>query len=82
MKVAIKDIAYYLPERIVTNDELQKQNPSWNMSRIEERVGVRKRHISHDDETALDLSLRACNKLFSTNGDLKEKIDGKRAEHV
>jgi len=76
MRVKINDIAYYLPERIVTNEELKKENPSWDMSLIEERVGVLKRHIARDDETALDLSVQACEKLFSKNKDAKEQIDG------
>jgi 3-oxoacyl-[acyl-carrier-protein] synthase-3 len=75
MRVKIKDIDYYLPERLVTNEELQRENPNWDMSSIEERVGVLRRHIAGDDETALDLSVQACKKLFSRSEDAKEQID-------
>lgn len=76
MRVKIKDIAYYLPERIVTNEELQKENPNWDMSLLIERVGVLKRHIVRDNETALDLSFQACKRLFFKNKDAKQQIDG------
>lgn len=76
MKAKIKDIAYYLPERIVTNKELHKENPDWDINLLEERVGVLKRHIARDNETALDLSFQACSKLFSENKDAQGKIDG------
>lgn len=76
MRVQIKDIAYYLPECVVTNEELHEKNPSWDMALVEERSGVLKRHIARDDETALDLAFRACEKLFSRNEDLPGQIDG------
>ncbi len=76
MRVKIKDIAYYLPEHIVTNEDLHKENPDWDMGLIEERVGVMKRHVARDNETALDLSFNACKKLFSKNNDAKTQIDG------
>ena len=30
MKAYIKDIAYYLPERVLTNDEIAKEFPEWS----------------------------------------------------
>ena len=76
MKAKIKNIDYYLPECVVTNQQLKNENPNWEMSSIEERVGVLKRHIARDDETALDLAFAACKKLFSKNKNAKEEIDG------
>ncbi len=75
MRLKIKDIAYYLPEKIVTNDELHKENPTWDMDLLEERTGVEERHVAGDDETALDLAFRACEGLLSDNKDLRSKID-------
>ena len=54
MGIKIEDIAYHLPERIVTNEELGEENPHWNMGQVEERSGVLRRHIAGDDETSLD----------------------------
>lgn len=76
MKVTIKDIAYYFPEQLVTNEDLSRENPHWDMHAIEERVGVTKRYVAAEGETALDLSLKACDKLFSRHKDIAKKIDG------
>lgn len=76
MKAKIKAIEYYLPERVVTNEELKKENPQWDMNIVEERVGVLKRHIAGEKETALDLAFQACRKLFSKDADLKKQVDG------
>ena len=74
MGLIIKSIEYFLPETIVTNDDLQKENPDWNLEKVTERSGVYKRHIANEDETAYDLSIKACDKLFQTND--KSKVDG------
>ena len=76
MRVEIKDIAYYLPERVVDNEELHEQNPGWDMNLVEQRSGVLRRCIAGEDETSLDLALKACAKLLSRNTGLREQIDG------
>lgn len=74
MGLIIKSIEYYLPETIVTNNDLQKENPDWKLKKIVEKTGVVQRHIASKDETAFDLSVKACDKLFQTND--KSEIDG------
>ena len=74
MGLIIKSIEYYLPDNIITNDDLQKENPDWNLDRVAEKSGVYQRHIAGKNETAFDLSVKACDKLFQTND--KSKIDG------
>lgn len=76
MRVKIKHIEYFLPEHIVTNQELHEENPDWDMARAEKRTGVVKRHVARKDETALDLSLQACKRLFSTHENAQSQIDG------
>ncbi len=76
MGTKIQDIAYYLPEKVVTNEDLQAEHPSWEMSQVEARAGVHTRHIAGPNETALDLSLEACKKLFDQRGDARERLDG------
>ena len=73
MGVKIANIEYYLPEKVVTNDQLAKQFPDWSSDKIEKKVGIRERHIVKEDETALDLALRASKKVFK-NYDM-DKID-------
>ena len=65
MKVFIKAISYYLPERIVTNDELVHEFPEWNVEKVAQKVGVDSRHIAGDDETAGDLAEKAALNLFA-----------------
>lgn len=65
MRARIEAIEYELPDRVVTNDDLARENPSWDMARVEEKSGVAERRIAADGETALDLALRACRRLFA-----------------
>jgi len=73
MGVKIADIEYYLPEKIITNDQLAKEFPAWSSEKIEKKVGIRERHIVKEDETALDLAFEASRKTLE-NYD-KNKID-------
>jgi 3-oxoacyl-[acyl-carrier-protein] synthase-3 len=75
MGVIIKQIEYYLPEKVVTNLELAQKNPEWNIERIEEKSGVKKRHVAGPDQTALDLAIKAVEKLFASGGISKDQID-------
>ena len=36
MSLIIESIEYYLPENIVTNADLQKENPDWDLEKITE----------------------------------------------
>ena len=74
MSLIIESIEYYLPENIVTNADLQKENPDWDLEKVTEKSGVYQRHISEDNETAYDLSIKACDKLFHAYD--KNNIDG------
>jgi len=74
MNTIINSIEYYLPENIVTNEDLQKENPKWNIEKVAEKSGVYQRHIAGDKETAYDLSIKACEKLFRSYD--KHNIDG------
>ena len=65
MKAYIKGISYYLPETIVTNDELVKEFPEWDVDKVYQKVGVRERHLAKEDETAGDLAEKAARQLFS-----------------
>jgi 3-oxoacyl-[acyl-carrier-protein] synthase III len=64
MQIRIEHIEYYLPEKTVTNADLEKENPQWEMDKVEEKSGVASRQIAADNETAFDLSVKACEKLF------------------
>jgi len=73
MGVKITNIEYYLPEKIVTNDQLAKEFSDWSSEKIEKKVGIKERHIVRKDETALDLALVAGKKILKNHD--KYKID-------
>ena len=75
MKVYIKDIAVYLPERVVTNEELVKDFPEWSVDKIADKVGVSERRVASDKETATDLAVIAAENLFAKRNVNREKID-------
>jgi len=53
----------YLPERVVTNHDLEKivdTNDEWIVS----RTGIRERHFAADDQNASDLALEACKRAL------------------
>ncbi len=60
----IKAISYYLPERLVSNEELVKEFPEWSVEKVAQKVGVDSRHLAAEDETAGDMAEKAARKLF------------------
>ena len=71
----IKAIAYYLPEKVVTNEELVTEFPEWTVDKIAGKVGVSERHLSAEHETAGDMAIKAAEKLFEENNISRESID-------
>lgn len=65
MKAYIKGISYYLPERVLTNEELVEQFPEWTVEKISKKVGISQRHIAAGNETAGDMAIKAAEKLFA-----------------
>jgi 3-oxoacyl-[acyl-carrier-protein] synthase-3 len=74
MKTYIKAIDYYLPEKVVTNEDLVREFPEWNVDKIATKVGINKRHIAAEHETASDLAVEAAKRLFNQGID-KDAID-------
>ena len=71
----IKAITYYLPERVVTNEELVKDFPEWSVEKVAQKVGVNSRHIAAPEETAGDLAEKAARRLFSEYNIKPAEID-------
>lgn len=75
-KAYIKSISYYLPDKVVTNEELVADFPEWTVEKIADKVGVKERHVAVDSETATDLAVKAAEKLFAENLEItKDSID-------
>lgn len=60
----IKAISYYLPSRVVTNEELVAEFPEWSVEKVAQKVGVYSRHIAAPEETAADMAEMAARRLF------------------
>lgn len=71
----IKAISYYLPERVVTNEELLQEFPEWSIDKVAAKVGVNSRHLAAPDETAGDMAEKAAQKLFQEYGVSPKEID-------
>ncbi len=67
MEAYIKAIAYYLPEKVVTNEQLVEEFPEWSVEKIAKKVGINERHIAAEDETAGDMAFKAADKLIVEN---------------
>lgn len=68
-KAYIKDIAYYLPEKILTNEQIAQAFPEWSAEKVANKVGITERHIAADDETATDMAYHAAENLFAQGVD-------------
>lgn len=75
MDVFIKAIDYYLPNRIVTNEELVSEFPEWDADKVAQKTGILERHIVDKDETATDLAYKVALNLFEHYPGTKDSVD-------
>ena len=71
----IKAISYYLPEKVMTNEDLVREFSGWSVDKIAQKVGVECRHLAAEYETAGDLAEKAARKLFGEYGINPKEID-------
>ena len=71
----IAAVATHVPDRVLSNEELAADFPDWPATKILEKTGIRERRIAAREETALDLAIAACTKLFSDRPDLCDIVD-------
>ncbi len=50
--------AYYIPDKTLSNEDFASLG--WDATKIYDKTGIKIRHISAEDEFALDLAERAC----------------------
>ena len=70
----IKMISTYFPEQVLTTEMLSKEFPELSSKRIINKIGIRKRYISHKAEYASDMAVAASEKLLSSGID-RNSID-------
>ena len=56
-------IAYYLPEKTISNADLVKIYPEWTEEKIFSKTGIASRHVTADGEGVLELAENAVKKL-------------------
>jgi 3-oxoacyl-[acyl-carrier-protein] synthase-3 len=72
--IVIKGIGSYVPERVVTNEELSKRvdtSDEW----IVARTGIRERHIARDDQATSDLAVEAAKAALLSAQMKPEELD-------
>lgn len=66
-RASLRSAGYYVPERVMTNDEIAgfvDTSDAW----IFERTGIRRRHIARDDETTASMAIEAGRAALQTAG--------------
>ena len=71
----IKAISYYLPKKVVTNEQLVEEFPEWSVDKIAKKIGINERHVAAEGETAGDIACEAAKMLFEEHGIDKSDID-------
>ena len=75
MGTKISEIEYYLPESILDNLMLFNEFPDWPPDKIEQKLGIRERHIAAPGETSMDLAVKAARKIL-------ERIDSHQIDFI
>ena len=71
---AFRSIGAYVPQKILTNDELSKMvdtSDEW----ITKRTGIKERHIAADNEFTSDMGVKAAQQAIDRSGISKDDID-------
>ena len=74
MYARITGVGACLPERIVTNAELEQKvdtTDAW----IRARTGIAQRHVAADDETTCDLATKAARRALAASGRAAAEVD-------
>ncbi len=71
----ISAIEYYLPEKVLTNEDLSRDFPEWSPDKILSKTGIARRHIAAPEETSVDMAVKAAEKMFARGKVKREQVD-------
>ena len=71
----LHDIAIYLPDNVLENDELAKLYPDWSAEKIREKTGISERRIASEHQTAGDMAYEAACNLFAQGQIAVQDVD-------
>ena len=80
VRAVIAGTGSYLPERVVTNDELSERMPKTSDEWIYSHTGIHSRHIAAPNESASDMGLVAAKQALEQAGvgaDYREHSDAR-----
>lgn len=69
------EIGTFLPQKVLSNEDLEYLG--WSAKKIFVKTGISQRHVTIENETALDLAYQSCEDLFS-----KYKVDKKEVDYI
>ena len=72
----IKEIHYYYPKKTISNHDIEKSHPEWQVRKLFNFSGVKKRHIANNDETSLSMSVNLIKNILKKNKNFLSNIDG------
>src|ERR1017187_3783897 len=75
MQASVSAIEYYLPGNTVSTEGLSAEFPEWSVAKIDDKTGIRTRHIAAPDECSSDLAVAAARKLFASGACRPDQID-------
>lgn len=75
MKSYLRAISYYLPVKILTNEELSIRFPAIRIDDLTRLTGVTERHIAAENETAADMAVKAAKTLFDEHSIEPSEVD-------
>jgi len=72
---AVRAIRSYVPERKLTNEELAREYPDWDVAKIFDKTGISVRGIVAPSECASDLGVAAAERLFADGVATRGEVD-------
>lgn len=75
MKAIIQALDFFVPDRVLTNEQLAAEFPEWTAERIENKLGIVERHLAGPSECASDLGCSAARKLFESGACAPGDVD-------
>ena len=63
-EISLDKFSYYLPVVNKNVKDFNLDNPDWNIHKVIEKTGINKIYFAEEDETSVDLAIKAINSFF------------------
>jgi len=75
MQAAFRQLSIIFRKTILSTADLSAAFPEWSVDKIDEKTGIRERHIAASDECASDMAVRRCGSLFASGACQPDAVD-------